>query len=183
MGKLKISAPWYTYQKKLRALFGEDPDIYVGEVFEPDDGVSDYAVDIEIRNHEKYLILDRLLPRFRNFGGVRFSIWLYDEENGNEVEDAVELFRTLFSGNPILKDVKTLIDQTGMVHGFVRFEPRVIQFFNDDLSDYNGNWSGLAQDIAGEVFEDGARGVFFCTADIREPVAEIDLAGEEGAEE
>ena len=46
----------------------------------------------------------------------------------------------------------------------VRFKPRVVQFFDDDISDFNGNWSGLAQDIAREVFGDGLRSVHFCTA-------------------
>ena len=46
----------------------------------------------------------------------------------------------------------------------VRFKPRVVQFFDDDISDFNGNWSGLAQDIAREVFGAEMRGVHFCTA-------------------
>ena len=39
----------------------------------------------------------------------------------------------------------------------VCFKPQVVQFFDDDISDFNGNWSGLAQDIAREVFGDGLR--------------------------
>ena len=44
----------------------------------------------------------------------------------------------------------------------------LIQFPDDDTSDFNGNWNGLAEDIAREVFEEGYRGISFCTADKRE---------------
>lgn len=65
-----------------------------------------------------------------------------------------------------MKDIRTVEDSAGITHGFVRFQPEVIQFFQNDISDYNGNWSGLAQDIAKEVFVN--QNVHFCTADLRE---------------
>ena len=67
-----------------------------------------------------------------------------------------------------MKDVRLAGDRTGTKHGFVRFQPEVIQFFDDDIYDYNGNWSGLAQDIAREVFCDEVRGIHFCTAAVDE---------------
>ena len=63
-----------------------------------------------------------------------------------------------------MEDIKDVVDLTGTRHGFVCFKPQVVQFFDDDISDFNGNWSGLAQDIAREVFGDEMRGVHFCTA-------------------
>lgn len=168
MEKQGISAPWYTYQKKLAALFGSDPDVLIGDVFEPNDGSGDYAIDIEVRNHEKYLAFDRVLPRSVTFGNVKVAIFLYDEENENETEDSISIFKTIFEGNPVFKDVKALKAPSGQIFGYVRFEPEVVQFFNDDLADYSGNWTGLAQDIAREVFGERARGVYFCTADIEE---------------
>ena len=61
-----------------------------------------------------------------------------------------------------------MIDVTGTHNGYVVFEPEIIQFYDDNLSDYHRNWSGLAQNIARELFDDAAHGVYFCTADIRE---------------
>ena len=75
-------------------------------------------------------------------------------------------YETIFRENPIVKDVRLAQDPTGTAHGFVRFQPEVIQFFDDDLYDYDGNWSGLAQDIAREVFQDETRGIHFCTAPV-----------------
>ena len=168
MKKLNLKAPWYTYQNKLKALFERDPDITVGDVFEPGDGESDYAIDFEVRNHEKYKALDRTLKKNLIFGNVTLDIIIYDMANVEPVRPGIELFTTIFNGNPIVKDIKDVKDFTDTEHCFIEFQPEVIQFYNDDIADYNGNWSGLAQDIAREVFGDEVRGVHFCTAAVDE---------------
>ena len=164
MMKFAIEAPWYTFRKKVNALFEQDEKITVGEVYEPEDGTCDFAFDIEVKDHEKFLALDRVMPKTRTFGNVTLGITLFDEENANG-NDGIELFETIFKDNPIVKDIKRAVDFAGTEFGFVRFQPEVIQFPDDNIADYSGNWSGLAQDIAGEVFDDGFRGVYFCTAD------------------
>ena len=166
--KLTISAPWYEFQKKVKALFERDPQIIVGDIYEPEGREVDYAFDIEVLNHEKFIALDRVIPGIKEFGNVTLGIVLYDEENINAVNAGVDLYKTIFSGNPIVKDVRDAVDHTGTHHGFVRFVPEVIQFFNDDISDFNGNWSGLAQDIAREVFTNDSSGIHFCTAGVNE---------------
>lgn len=168
MKMLALEAPWYTFQKKVKALFAGDPDIRVGEIVEFDGGSVDYGFDIEVRNHEKFLALDRVLPKTRDYGNVTLGITLFDEENGGSVEDEIALYRTIFEGNPIVRDIKEAHDFTGTTQGYVRFEPDVIQFYDDNLEDYSGNWTGLVQDVAEEVFNDGMREVHFCTVDVRE---------------
>lgn len=168
MRKLTISAPWYEFQKKVKALFERDPQIIVGDIYEPEGGEVNYAFDIEVRNHEKFIALDRVIPGIKEFGNVTLGIVLYDEENVTAGNAGVDLYKTIFSGNPIVKDVRDAVDHTGTHHGFVRFAPEVIQFFNDDISDFNGNWSGLAQDIAREVFTNDSSGIHFCTAGVNE---------------
>ena len=172
MKKISLEAPWFTHRKMVNALFERDPDITVGEVYQPEDGKTDYAFDIEVRSHEKFLALDRALPKVKTFGNVTLGIVLFDEENTSGVDLGIELYETIFCGNPIVKDIREAEDNTGTRHGFVRFQPEVIQFFHDDISDYNGNWSGLAQDIACEVFEGGYGGIHFCTAGIHEAGAD-----------
>ena len=160
-----IEAPWYSFQKKVAAIFAGDPDVIVGDVYETD-GDTDYAFDIEFKNHEKFLAADRLLPGVKMFGKVALGIVLYDEEN--TITDTLGLFETLFRGNPNVRSVVRSVDQTGTEWQYVVFEPEVIQFSDDNLADYRGNWNGLAQDIAPEIFAENSRGVYFCTADKRE---------------
>ena len=165
---LKLEAPWYTYQKKVKALFERDPEIKVGDIILPEDGRADYLFDIEVRNHEKFLALDRVFPKCVQFGNITLAINLHDEENDAGADDVLALYETIFKGNSIVKDVRTAMDHMGTKHGFIRFQPEVIQFFDDDIYDYEGNWTGLAQDIAREVFANETRGIHFCTASVKE---------------
>ena len=174
MMKYAIEAPWYTFQKKVNALFERDEDISVGDIVELENGKTDYCMDIEIRNHEKFLALDRILPKVKTFGNVTLGIILYDEENGLNGEDRIELYKKVFAGNPIVKDIRGMEDFTGTLHGYIRFEPEVIQFQDDNLADYNGNWSGLAQDIAAEVFDQEIAGIHFCTAPVNGTTVTLD---------
>ena len=164
---MKLSAPWYTYQKKVEALFALDNEIEVGDVHTDEDG--NYAFEITVHNAAKFIALDRVMPKTVTFGSVTLKIDVNNVED-NSTATAIELYRTLFEGNRIIKDIKDVKDFTGTVHGYVRFQPDVIQFFNDDISDYSGLWSGLAQDIAREVFAN--QNVHFCTADLRENSAQ-----------
>lgn len=169
MMKFTIEAPWFTFQKKLAALFEQDPDIYVGELGEiVDDAEGGYWLPIEVENHEKFLAMQRLMPAVKEFGSIKVCITIYDEENENCESDIASAFETLFKGNPIVKDVKSLVDQAGTKHNYLRFSPEVVQFFDDDLSDYNGNWNGLAEDIAREVFNVNSMDISFCTAPVEE---------------
>ena len=163
MLKVSLEAPWQTYAKKLKVLFDRDPQIKVSDVYEVDDDDIQYGIDIEVRNHDKFVALDRVLPSVRTFGGINLAITLYDEEN-SDVNSDVALYEAIFKDNPILKEVKDVVDPAGVHHGFVIFAPEVLEFYDDDLRDYKGNWHGLAQDIAREVFDSDYRGINFCTA-------------------
>ena len=163
----KLSAPWYTYQKKLSALFGGDAQIEVSDVTPGGPEGADYIIYLVVYNHEKFLAIDRTIVKTVSFGNVTLAVVPVDAEQGNG-DHRRELYDTIFGGNKIVKDIREVTDKTGATHGFIRFQPEVIQFPNDDASDYNGNWSGLAQDIAREVFCDCGAGIHFCTAEIQE---------------
>ena len=166
--KLNIEAPWYSYQKKIKALFSRDPQIMVEEIIPTPDGDSNYTLNICVRNHEKFLALDRVLPRVKTFGNVSLEIVLYDEENSLDKASRIDIYRTIFDGNPIVKDIKEVLDFTSTTQGFIRFQPEVIQYLDDNIGDYSGLWSGLAQEIAKDVFDQESFGIHFCTAPIDE---------------
>lgn len=161
---VKVESPWCRFNKKVKALFAGDPDIEVGDIYraQSDDG-SHLVFDLLVRNHEKFIALDKVAPASVEFGNVTLDISVQDVANDLDDDHLAKLFAIIFDGNPLVKDVKEVCDVTGTTHGYVRFKPEVIQFFDDDLSDYNGNWSGLAQDIAKELFY-LSPGIHFCTA-------------------
>lgn len=164
---MKLEAPWNTFRKKLTVLFEPDPDITIGYL-EETDAPGHYLLDIQVSGHEKCLALRDVLPKHKYFGKVDVVLNVTEHvEEPDEDEDIVTTFSKIFRGNQLVNDIKDVVDPVGVHHGYVRFWPQVLQFYDDDLRDYEGNWSGLAQDIAREVFED-VDGVNFCTANVNE---------------
>lgn len=166
MNTTKLSPPWEEFAKKVKALFDGDEAIKVDDLYKSEDEAGCYILPIGVKKHEKYVALDRAMPKEHVFGNITVFIQLYDEENYEDIEEDAKLYAAIFEGNPHFKDTKAVTDMVGCVHTYVRFEPQVLQFFNDDLSTYDGNWSGLAQDIAKELFADDYRIVNFCTAPV-----------------
>jgi len=159
-----IIAPWYEYQKQIKALLERDPQITVGEVYEPEGHEVDFAFDIQVRNHEKFTALDDLLPAMKEYGNVTLGIEIFDEENTSATDDLAAIYKTLFRDNPIVQDIVVVPDHFGASQVYILFKPEVIQYYRDDMTDYNGLFSGLAQDIAREVFKGKTGNVHFCTA-------------------
>lgn len=177
---LTLSSPWITYANMLTALFKYDDDILVGDVVEIAGKKSinfigdvdeiageksiNYNLDIEVYDHGKFLALWQVLPRIANFGNVNMQISMFDLENvSGDRTDYAKIFKTVFEDNPIFKEIRSKSDDAGTAHKYICFNPEVIQFFNDDISDINGNWSGLAEDIARTVFVYVGPDVHFCT--------------------
>lgn len=147
--KVGLSSPWITYYRKINALFGVDPDL---DVKYNDDTDDTKTISIESTNTFKIMALEKLLKPSVTFGNITVSVKCLVKNDEKEAVSA--LFKTAFSGNPHLSDIidkKVIaVDET-----FVLFKKEVIQFFNDDCTDYFSNWNGLAEDILRTVMNEG----------------------------
>lgn len=161
MSKMRLAPPWYEYQNKLQALFEKDPEIEIGQLYDGENG--DYDLWIYVNTEKKYKALKALLPATVAFGNVKVRNVLKFRDNSESVNVA-QAVRDLFEGNTAVFDIQSVSDFTGTEHMFVRFRPEVIQFYNDDTSDMDGNWSGLAQTLAREILDTRGPGIFFTTA-------------------
>lgn len=151
----KKSAPWITYFRKLEALFGEDPEIKIEHFNAP------ALLKMYVDNPAKADAISQLLPEEVTFGGVVAEIQVIPS---NKSLTKAELFTQAFTGNPAFSrmvDVEGVF--TNPIHYCV-FNKEVVQYWDDNLCDINGNESTLYQDIAEDVFED-TDGVMFCTED------------------
>lgn len=180
--RLKLSPPWVTYVNKLKALFGEDPEINI--VHNADDLNDEVSVYLYVDNQEKADALSKLLPITKCFGNVLLNIYVVPPNATEEGEPTVELlqnirilgnikslassigevFNTAFKGNPAYA-FSYRVDSVLCDITYIVFKNCVVQFFNDNLNDLHGNLSTLYQDIAAEIFEDLriSKNVFFCT--------------------
>ena len=154
MARTKLSPPWEIYYKEVCLLFEKDNE--VAEVYNPDTSELKLYVD----NPVKADALSRILPDEKEFGNVKLKITIIPANGANNLRDARSDYEKAFEGNPIVSYVATgskLFDYT-----YVVFTNTVVQYFNDDIGDVNGNCSTLYQEIAKHVFKPQT-GVFYCT--------------------
>lgn len=143
------SAPWVSYVHKLKALFGQDPDIRIDYIEDMNE------VKLYIDSRDKYEALDYLLPKEKVFGNVKLHIALIPSNDMVDGPNIGEMLRDAFKDNPIFSrtvDTKRIFDDT--TYTYVMFHKEVAQYFDDNLADLNGMRSALYQDIADEVFRD-----------------------------
>lgn len=165
MNKTKISPPWIVYARKIKALFENDPAVTVHNIDE-----DTLTLHIDVEGEQKYEAMRALLPEKKTFGNVTLTIDIEDvTELGLTANDYFYLLSRLFDGNTSASHVYKAADPTGMEHIFVMFNPDVKQFYDDNLFDYNGFWTGIVQNIAEDVLGDEVDPiVHFCTVDIHE---------------
>ena len=149
--KTKLAAPWYIFYRQIKALFSEDPEVRVSY----DD--AEKEVKIFVENGRKADAISQLLPEKKTFGDMEVKVTVIP---ANTMSQTASLIEDAFEGNPALVDILKVRSPLGDFD-YVVFENKVVQYFNDDLSDVNGLCSTLYQDLAKELFEN--TGVFFCT--------------------
>ena len=154
MEKLKLSPPSITYANELVMLFGEDPDIKIEYKDE------EKEVCLYVDNTDKADALTQLLPTEKDFGGEVLHVNVIPADKKEEPTDA-ELIKKAFKGNPAVAEIA---DRELFEHPvtYVAFAKKVIQYYNDDLSDLYRNRTTLLQEIAKDVFEKHEN-VYFCT--------------------
>lgn len=166
MAMLKLSAPWMIHYRKLNALFADDE--YVHVVFDE----NHLNINLYVDNHVKASALDELLRKELHFGDQtltvtvitsnaekRKTVWELNAESDNYTES---LFDHAFAHNPAFSFAREIPPSIGFGACYVVFKKKVVQYFNDNLSDINGVCSTLYQDIAKDVLKD-IPGVFYCT--------------------
>ena len=162
---MKLASPWVNFYRELEALFSQDPEVRV--VY----GEEANEVKLYVENARKADALTQLLPVEKTFGNVTLKVTVIP---ANEMTvSKADLLSEAFDGNPALSYIQH-VDAVIGSFDYAVFQNRVVQYFNDDLSDINGLKSTLYQDIAKDVFGEDA-GVFFCTeapANLAKPLGE-----------
>ena len=150
--KLSKQSPWYEYYSQITALFGQDPEI---EIIYDEEA---QEIKLHVDNAVKADALTQLLPAEKEWGGVKLKITVVPS---NDPESMVSLFQKAFDGNPAFSYTEH-VDNAGFTADYIVFAHEVVQYFDDNIGDVNGNKSTLYEAIAREVFDVPA-GTFFCT--------------------
>lgn len=155
---LKLQPPWNTYVSKIRAIFENDPDIRI----EFNDSTSKPVVTMYVENGTKADALQQLLGTEKKFGNISLGINIIPANK--ELNTPTDILQAALDGNPIVTQIETY-DVFGGEMTFCEFRKEVIQFPNDDCSDLYGNFNGLAEDLARELFVGTINSqINYCTA-------------------
>jgi len=158
MAKLNMSPPWELFYRRVNALFKRDP--YVHVIYDNDENV----IKIFAEDSKKAEALTEIMPESKTFGNVTTKIEVIPANSGRNLAygENDNLLEIAFAGNDMVSFVEKVQFFAGGEVTYVVFKNEVIQYFSDNIGDYYGVTSTLAQDIAKEVFADMA-GVYFCT--------------------
>jgi len=161
----KLSPPWHTYHRKVLALFGRDPQVTIRDL--SDDVSGNYGYFILVSDMEKAQAIKAILSNPVDLGATTVTAYIFGPDEDTEVKaaelDDAELIKNAFKDNPI---IDSFLDTGNIFFSFTYciFKKEVIQFYNDNLSDYCGNMSCLAEDLAREILQLNSGNVQFCTA-------------------
>lgn len=155
---LRLAPPWNTYINKIKAIFDNDPEIRI----EYDDNPSKPVITMYVENPTKAAALQELLGEEKKFGNIILAITVVPANK--KFSSQIDVIKAALEGNPIVTQIETY-DVFGAEMTFCEFRKEVIQFPNDDCSDLNGNFNGLAEDLARELFIKTTNSqINYCTA-------------------
>ena len=150
----RLSPPWYTYYNFLKHTIGSDNWVKVLDMTEISG--SQYIITIQAHKEDKARALATILALRQSFGNVIVDIEIiYDGKGVSPYEppltinDLVRIFNQALDTNVYFKNVKPGGFVTTLI--FPIFKKEVIQFFNDDISDYYNNFNGVASNVFAEV--------------------------------
>lgn len=155
--KMKLSPPWITYYHKVQALFEKDDSVTVD--FDEDNCCLNIIVERDI---EKGEAIQKLFPSKKVFGNNVMKINVITIQEPKQIPTA-QIFTNAFKNNPVVENIISASDILRDDQTYIMFQNKVVQFFDDNISDYNGVCSTLYQDIAEDVFRDFAD-VHYCTS-------------------
>lgn len=150
-----LSPPQYGLWREIKGSFGASPNVQVKEIYE-ENGVN--IIDIVGSDADVCNGLAYVMTLSYNFGGIKVTVRILDK-GGNqytapilkEGENAAEVlkkhFQNALQGNPYFSRVLDISSGFVGVYVWIEFQPKVIQFWNDNIGDYYGNNNYVAADV------------------------------------
>ena len=161
---LRLSPPWHTYFNFIKETIGHDPCV---EVLDMKEVLSNqFLIQIQVQSNVKARALATILELHKNFGNINIDIEIIHcgcpvcpYEDITDIDDLLKLFRLALDTNcyfEFVRAVKIMVFNAI----FPVFKKAVIQFFNDDLSDFYHNFNGVAADVFREVLKHQINGIY-----------------------
>ncbi|XP_068724458.1 uncharacterized protein [Montipora capricornis] len=154
--RVNLSPPWFTLQKKFKYTFGEDPAVHVGDLDTSREPVM--FIPIVVDDKMKGESLRTLIRPSFPMGNIKVITNVTDSKRNpwkainittnKQLQDVVE---AAFKGNPLfvkaeIKEIAPNYTPVGLI-----MTKTVVQFFNDDLSDFYSNFNGVTAQVMSDL--------------------------------
>ena len=137
MARVKLSAPWDEFYNEVNELFRYDDEVRV-VFFEEQKKIKLY-----VDNPAKAEALQKLLPQKKEWGKVALLIEVIPSNKEKKTELTRSIWSVAFTGNTAVSFIYTIDGIFSNPLTYVVFVNEVVQYFNDNLGDINGNRSTL----------------------------------------
>ena len=154
-----LSPPWYTLLGKFKLTFGCDPAVTVGDFEYPNESQMDHmGIPITVDDKKKGTALRTLIRTNFPMGKIVVST---DVKNKKEerwpakiianTEDLEEAIIDAYTGNPLFVETKRRIFPPAFSQVGLIMTKTVVQFFNDDLTDFYFNFNGVTAHVMSDL--------------------------------
>ncbi|WP_301170138.1 hypothetical protein [Brevibacillus nitrificans] len=154
--QIRLSPPEFTYFNEIRFSIGNDPLVQVEPLRQLSGG--DFLITIRVQGMQKARALATLIIATKQIGNLRIQVRVVTSE-GNRVQpitraltprEIAALYQTAFRTNRLFNFAvaRATISFTAV---YPVFKARVIQFFNDDISDLFNNFNQVAAFVFRDV--------------------------------
>lgn len=152
-----LSPPWWTYFHLIKNTIGADKNLEIPLMYEDGDI---YRIDVFSSKLDRAKALAGIISRDKVIGNitVRVRVFLKGEttpidppdlpEGADPLAFTQEMIETALGKNPLFVTTHT---PPWLVNLFVEFKNDIVQFWNDDISDYYCNAKFIADDAFMEV--------------------------------
>lgn len=164
---LKYITPWSDFSLMTEAMFKGDPDVHV-EFIDTKKGMK-----LFVKGDAKADAISKIMAKEKRIGNIVIKVQVVPANGTKRGKakktaaklDKLEVFKTALEGNSAFSQAVVKKSDFGVPLNYVEFVAKVVQFYNDERSDLNGNLNTLYQTIAREIFdEDFSDDINFCTA-------------------
>ncbi|QAY67584.1 hypothetical protein [Paenibacillus protaetiae] len=170
--RVGLSPPEVTYYNEIKYSIGQDPLVRVGPLQQQPGGI--YSVTLSVKGQSKAVALATLMVLRKRIGNLQFQVNVANAVTGKAVrplvrkfapEQIVKLYTIAFRTNKLFSfaAARALFGSTFV---YPVFKVSVVQFFNDDLSDYYSNYNNVAAFVFRDVLRSSVSGtpIQFSTA-------------------
>ncbi|ACT00595.1 hypothetical protein [Paenibacillus sp. JDR-2] len=146
--RISLSPPEITYYNEIKYSVGKDPLVKVGRLEDHGDG--QFEVKLLVKGIKKAKALATLMASDKVIGEIGIHVKVISSGRAISpiaraltAKEIAGLYRIAFRTNRIFQFV-ALRSIFGSTYVYPVFRIKVVQFYNDDLSDFYGNYNNVA---------------------------------------